>query len=182
MKRIILSLMTSGFSAEKNAITRIMAKVIGEDRKFDNYILPYNKEYEGKAFEKSGLDQGILCEKGVLLETGLFGFRKFIFDISGSLHENKPLLIGYNNVEFDISFLENSGFDVKELVKFKILDLYPFVVGLDYMGFFKNREIVLKNHKLKTVCEEIGIFGGKEFDKIEAIEKLYDWISKELGK
>lgn len=183
MKRIVVSLMTSGFDSRKNAITKISAKVSGGSDFFEEFILPYNREYESEAFDVSGIDSGVLMERGVSLGDGLFGLRKFIFDNCGSHGDNKPLLMGYKIIDFDVEFLREASFDVEELFRFKILDLFHVVFGLDNVGFFRKRGVILKNHQLQNVCLELGISCKKDgvFDKISAIEGLYCWLEKELG-
>ena len=175
---MILSLMTSGFSPEKNAITRILAEIIGEGKVFDKLISPYNKEYDKVALEVNGLSQSILSKNGVSLKNGLFELGKFIFYSCGARHTNKPLLMGYKIIDFDIAFLKEADFDINEFFKFKILDLYHVVFGLDDIGFFRERGIILKDHKLNSVCRELGIFTDTNgvFDKIKAIEGLYEWL------
>ncbi len=175
--------MTSGFSPEDNAITRILVKVDGEDEEFNELISPYEKEYEKIALDVTGLSRSILFRDGVSLEDGLFGLRRFIFERCGEKYSNKPLLMGYKILDFDISFLKGAGFDVNELFKFKMLDLFHVVFGLDEIGFFKKKGIVLKNHRLPSVCFALGISAEKDgvFDKVKAIEGLYEWLRNEVN-
>jgi len=180
---MILSLMTSGFNPEKNAITKISIKVDGKEDGFNELICPYEKDYDKAAVNVTGLNRDILFRDGISLKDALAGLQRFIFYKCGAEHSNKPLLMGYRVIDFDIPFLQEAGFDVDEFFKFKILDLYHLIFGLDNIGFFQKKEIVLKNHQLTNVCDQLGIptqFNGK-FDKIMAIEGLYKWLKKEVN-
>ena len=181
---MILSLMTSGFCSNKNAITRILVKMTGKDKGLNKLISPYDRKYDEVALEMTGLSKSILSEDGVSIKDGLFDLKKFIFDNCGAQEVNKPLLMGYKIIDFDISFLRDLGLDVGELFKNKILDLYHVVFGLDDIGFFKNKKIILKNHKLQTVCSELDISTDTDgaFDKIKAIEGLYEWLKNNVNK
>lgn len=179
---MILSLMTSGFSPSKNAITRILVKVDGKETQFNELVSPYEKEYDSEAMEVTDLSRDVLFSHGVSLKDALFGLRRFIFENCGDKDSNKPLLMGYKILDFDIPFLEEASFDVGELFKFKILDLYHLVYGLDTIGFFAKKGIILKNHRLVNVCSALGVEAESDeaFDKVKAIEGLYGWLREEI--
>lgn len=91
----------------------------------------------------------------------------------------KFILAGFN-VKFDNDFLRewfydnNAGVDFKDYFHYKVIDVFPLVINLNYLGLIDTID-----DKLKTVCEHfnIPIDAHNALSDIEATKNLYELIA-----
>lgn len=192
---------TGGFDANKNPATEVglisfKNDIFEEISRYKSYIKPYDKEngleYTQKALDFTGLSIDKLEKEG----------QKYIKVVNDLIAEfkkantagnktKKPILLGHN-IAFDIPFLmqlfDLVGKDLSEFLDGKLDNKSRFIPAyFDTMWDARRRwpemKKEIKNHKLETVTEKLGIRledAHEALADVEATMEVYKYFTKNL--
>lgn len=198
---ICIDFETGGFDAAKNPATEVglisfRNDTFDEISRYESYIKPYDKEsgltYTQKALDFTGLSLDKLEKEGQK-------YTKVVNDLikefkkanTSSQKSKKPILLGHN-VAFDIPFLmqifDLAGKDLSEYLDGKVDNKGRFIPGyFDTMWDARRRwpelKKEIKNHKLETVTEKLGIQlenAHEALADVEATMEIYKYFTKSL--
>ena len=198
---ICIDFETGGLDANKNPATEVglisfRNNTFDEISRYESYIKPYDEEngltYTQKALDSTNLSLDKLEKEGQK-------YTKVVNDLIKEFKKantagnktKKPILLGHN-IAFDIPFLmqlfDLAGKDLSEVLDGKLDNKGRFIPGyFDTMWDARRRwpemKKEIKNHKLETVTEKLGIEldnAHEALADVEATMEVYKYFTKSL--
>lgn len=181
-RAMVFDVETGGFSAEKSGLAEVAVVVVDINsreiiERYQNYILPYGKQYNDKAFEANGLSMSILKNSGVELKTVVKDFIDIANrnKVKAGRRYIKPIAVAHN-ADFDLGFVDQAIYEITEKSVWDYIHPIPACTLQRMEEMYPNDLDNLPNRKLGTCCEFFGIpleDAHSALPDTEATAKLY---------